>query len=61
MNNKAVDAYARGMLGAEYETKPKPEDGEGFDETTANKGYGVPTKGSYNSTEKGYKTFGTEG
>lgn len=24
-------------------------------------GYGVPTKGSYNSTEKGYKTFGSEG
>jgi hypothetical protein len=41
--------------------KPRPRDGEGMNETEAVKGYGQPTKGSYNSTEKGYKTFGTEG
>jgi len=42
-------------------TKPKPAEGEGFNETESVEGYGKPTKGSYNSTDKGYKTFGTEG
>jgi len=41
--------------------KEKPAAGESEEETDAVKGYGKPTKGSYNSTEKGYKTFGTEG
>lgn len=30
-------------------------------ETEAVTGYGQPTKGSYSTTDKGYKTFGTEG
>lgn len=47
---------------AEFDgVKPEPKEGEAFNETESVKGYGKPTKGSYNSTEKGYKTFGTEG
>lgn len=43
------------------DTKPRTKDGAAKNETTAVKGYGEPTKGSYNSAEKGYHTFGTEG
>ena len=41
--------------------KPRPEEGESMEETDAVEGYGQPTKGTYSSTEKGYKTFGTTG
>ena len=43
------------------EEKPKPAEGESFNETEAVRGYGKPTKGSYSVETKGYKTFGTEG
>jgi len=42
-------------------TKPKPEEGESMEETDAVEGYGQPTKGTYSTGDKGYKTFGTTG
>jgi hypothetical protein len=42
-------------------TKPRPPGDMFSNKTQADIGYGVPTKGSYNSTDKGYKTFGTVG
>lgn len=45
----------------DFEEKPKPAEGESFNETEAVRGYGKPTKGSYSVETKGYKTFGTEG
>jgi hypothetical protein len=62
--NRTVKAFARGKKDDETEvteSRERPEEGTSFNETDAVKGYGKPTKGSYNSTEKGYKTFGTEG
>lgn len=44
-----------------YERKPRPEEGESMEDTTATEGYGAPTKGKYNADDKGYKTFGTIG
>lgn len=41
--------------------KPKPEEGESMEETDAVEGYGQPTKGTYSTGDKGYKTFGTTG
>jgi hypothetical protein len=38
-----------------------PPPGQRNNETTSVMGYGAPTKGSYNSTDKGFKTFGTVG
>jgi len=64
--NKTKSAFKGGAKGAEespsddYQKREKTE-GESMEDTEAVKGYGKPTKGSYNSTEKGYKTFGTEG
>jgi len=43
------------------EMKKRPEEGEMKSDTTATEGYGVPTKGTYNAADKGYKTFGTTG
>ena len=41
--------------------KPRPEEGETMEETDAVEGYGQPTKGTYSTGDKGYKTFGTTG
>ena len=41
--------------------KPRPEEGESMEETDAVEGYGQPTKGTYSTGDKGYKTFGTTG
>ena len=41
--------------------KPKPADDETEEETEAVEGYGKPTKGTYSSSNGGYKTFGTTG
>jgi hypothetical protein len=41
--------------------KPEPEEGTMTNETEPTVGYGLPTKGTYNFTDGGYKTFGTEG
>lgn len=67
-NKNSAKASSRGMFSKEDSTnttyegeKERPEEGTGFNETEAIVGYGKPTKGSYNSDEKGYKTFGTEG
>ena len=46
---------------SDFVEKPKPAEGEAFNETEAVKGYGKPTKGTYSADTKGYKTFGTEG
>lgn len=43
------------------DVKEKPKEGESISETEAVAGYGEPTKGAYDATEKGFKTFGTEG
>jgi hypothetical protein len=45
----------------EKDVKPRPAEGERKNETEAEVGYGMPTKGRYNADDKGYKTFGTEG
>lgn len=49
------------MSDEEFGGKRKPADDEMEENTEAVEGYGKPTKGSYNSTDKGYKTFGTTG
>lgn len=41
--------------------KRKPAEDEREENTEAVEGYGKPTKGTYNSDDKGYKTFGTTG
>ena len=41
--------------------KPRPAEGGSVNETEPVVGYGMPTKGAYDTTEGGYKTFGTEG
>lgn len=43
------------------DVKEKPKEGEAISETEPVAGYGEPTKGAYDATEKGFKTFGTEG
>ena len=45
----------------EWGGKPYPAEGQKMSETTAIEGYGVPTKGLYEVSEKGYKTFGSTG
>lgn len=40
---------------------PRDEGEEGEEVESTRGGYGAPTKGSYDPSEGGYKTFGTEG
>jgi len=57
----ATDAKSQTDDSSSNYKKREEESGTMMNETEAVSGYGKPTKGSYNSTEKGYKTFGTEG
>lgn len=45
----------------DFDEKPRPAEGEKDSETDAVEGYGMPTKGIYDASEGGYKTFGTTG